>query len=134
MDKMSSTLLAARMPAGLMLAAGKGNVKAVSTWLDDGGQVDATCDSPFSAVQDVTMLMIASSYGQASLVEHVGGGAGWPPAAAQAWQQPAFGGWQQPAMAGAWQPPAFDPGTASLAGMQAWGLPGPGPAGGPETH
>ena len=67
-----------------------------------------------------------------ALVEHAAGaGAALPrglaptswqqgPAGAQAWKQQPFGGWQAP-------------GFASLAGMQAWGLPGPGPAGGPVT-
>ncbi len=66
---------------------------------------------------------------QTSLVEHVpvsstpqmrAGMQGWP-------QPPALGGWQ------AWRPPTFTPAAISLAGMQAFGLPGPGPAGGPEA-
>ena len=80
----------------------------------------------------------------ANLVEHTASpaGAAWPYGGAQAaWpqqQQPmgaaaqagyggygGYGGWSQPA--------AFDPNSASLAGMSAWGLPGPGPAGGPQV-
>ena len=50
-----------------------GDKAAMAVWFDNGGHVDATIETPLNGkvVTDLTMLMLASAQGHASLVEQL---------------------------------------------------------------
>ena len=52
------------LPTRLLVAAGKGESRAVTAWLDEGGGVDARCAEQGSS----TLLMAAAAIGQDAIV------------------------------------------------------------------
>jgi len=65
---MTSKSVLVQLPEQLMHAVSTGNHAKIEEWLDRGGEVDAAYEPPDQTVRSVTMLMVASSLGDAHLV------------------------------------------------------------------
>ena len=59
----------ASLPERVAKASIKGDVATVASWLDGGGDVNATIDVPGGSFQGYTMLMLASTAGKEAVVE-----------------------------------------------------------------